>query len=102
MLASCVPLWMLYLRARQAAQARLRLDREVMTQQPCLAAAICQPHQAGTAPSARLWWALSRQSSAEGSGSGSQVFWVWIFPSLCPGWWCDWWQSPLRGGNSTP
>lgn len=41
MLASCVPLLTLCLRAKQAAQARLGLSREVMTQQPCKAA-ICQ------------------------------------------------------------
>lgn len=102
MLASCVPWWMLCLRARQAAQARLRLSREVMTRRPCLAAATRQPHRAGTAPGARSWWAPRRQSSAEGSGFGGQLFWVWIFPSLCFGWWCDWWQSPSRGGNRTP
>lgn len=41
MLASCVPLLTLCLRAKQAAQAGLGLSREVMTQQPCKAA-ICQ------------------------------------------------------------
>lgn len=41
MLASCVPLLTLCLKAKQAAQARLGLSREVMTQQPCKAA-ICQ------------------------------------------------------------
>ena len=41
MLASCVPLLALCLRAKQAAQAGLGLSREVMTQQPCKAA-ICQ------------------------------------------------------------
>lgn len=90
------------LESQAGSSSQAEAQQEVMTQQPCLAAAICQPHQVGTAPSARLRWALRRQSSAEGSGSGSQLSWVWIFPSLCPGWWCDWWQSPLRGGNSTP
>lgn len=41
MLASCVPLLTLCLKAKQAAQARLGLSREVMTQQPCKAA-ICR------------------------------------------------------------
>ena len=70
MLASCVPLSMLCLRAQQAAQAGRGLNREVMTQQPC-EAAICQVPPGGDSPRAHSPQAPRRQSGERNLASGS-------------------------------
>lgn len=56
----------------------------------------------GDSPRRPLMVGAEEAEQCGGSGFGGQLFWVWIFPSLCFGWWCDWWQSPPRGGNRTP
>lgn len=70
MLASCVPLLMLCLRARQSAQARRGLSREVMTQQPC-EAAICQAPPGGDGPQCPL------MTGTEEAECGKELgFWI--------------------------